>query len=139
MKLVFDPSALVKRYLEERGRDAVQALLAEATQVAVAAHCKAEIVSAFARNLHDGAMSGNEVQRLLALVQADFDDFERVELDRRVEAQTLQLLLRHRLRAMDALHIAAATQAGADLFITADRRQAAAAQASGLRTQLIEA
>ena len=139
MKLVFDPSALVKRYLEERGRDAVQALLAEATQVAVAAHCKAEIVSAFARNLHDGAMSGNEVQRLLALVQADFDDFERVELDRRVEAQTLQLLLRHRLRAMDALHIAAATQACADLFITADRRQAAAAQASGLRTQLIEA
>lgn len=139
MKLVFDPSALVKRYLEERGRDVVQALLAEATQVAVAAHCKAEIVSAFARNLHDGAMAGSEVQRLLALVQADFDDFERVELDRRVEAQTLQLLLQHRLRAMDALHIAAASQAGADLFITADRRQAAAAQASGLRTQLIEA
>ncbi len=139
MKLMFDPSALVKRYLQERGRDAVQALLAEATQVAVAAHCKAEIVSAFARNLHDGAMAGDEVQRLLALVQADFDDFERVELDRRVEAQTLQLLLRHRLRAMDALHIAAATQAGADLFITADRRQAAAAEASGLRTQLIEA
>ncbi len=139
MKLVFDPSALVKRYLEERGRDAVQALLAEATQVAVAAHCKAEIVSAFTRNLHDGAMPDTEVQRLLALVQADFDDFERVELDRRVEAQTLHLLLRHRLRAMDALHIAAATQAGADLFITADRRQAAAAQASGLRIQLIEA
>ena len=29
MKLVFDPSALVKRYLEERGRDVVQALLAD--------------------------------------------------------------------------------------------------------------
>ncbi|MBH9579439.1 type II toxin-antitoxin system VapC family toxin [Inhella proteolytica] len=139
MKLAFDPSALVKRYLDERGRDAVQQLLAQATQVAVAAHCKAEIVSAFARNQHDGVMAPNEVQRLVGLVHIDFEDFERVELDRRVETLTLALLLRHRLRAMDALHVAAAQQAAADLFITADRRQAEAAAASGLKTQLIEA
>jgi uncharacterized protein len=120
MKLVFDSSALVKRYLDERGRDAVQRLLAQATQVAVAAHCKTEILSAIARNVHDGAMGHQEVQRLLQLLQADFDDFERVELDRRVEAQTLQLLLQHRLRTIDALHVAAA-------------------QAAGLKTQLIEA
>ena len=139
MKLLFDPSALVKRYLDERGRDAVQGLLAQATQVAVAGHCKAEIVSAFARYQHDGAMSAAELQRLIGLVHADFADFERIELDRRVETLTLALLLRHRLRALDALHVAAAQQAGADLFITADRRQADAALASGLKTQLIEA
>lgn len=139
MKLAFDPSALVKRYLDERGRDAVQALLEQASQVAVAAHCKAEIVSAFARNQHDGVMPAGEVLRLVGLLHADFDDFERVELDRRVETLTLALLLRHRLRAMDALHVAAAQQAGVDLFITADRRQAQAAAASGLKTQLIEA
>jgi uncharacterized protein len=126
MKLVFDSSALVKRYLDERGRDAVQRLLAQATQVAVAAHCKTEILSAIARNVHDGAMGHQEVQRLLQLLQA-------------VEAQTLQLLLQHRLRTIDALHVAAAQQAGADLFITADQRQAQAAQAAGLKTQLIEA
>jgi len=139
VKLAFDPSALVKRYLDERGRDAVQALLEQASQVAVAAHCKAEIVSAFARNQHDGVMPAGEVLRLVGLLHADFDDFERVELDRRVETLTLALLLRHRLRAMDALHVAAAQQAGVDLFITADRRQAQAAAASGLKTQLIEA
>jgi len=139
MKVMFDASALVKRYLLERGRDAVQAQLANATQVAVAAHCKAEIVAAFARNLHDAAMSADEVQRLLGLVQTDFADFTRIELDGKVEALTLQALLRHRLRAMDALHLASAQQAGVDLFITADPRQAEAARASGLNTELIEA
>ncbi|MFO1253370.1 MAG: PIN domain-containing protein [Inhella sp.] len=70
----------------------------------------------------------------------DFEDFRRVELDRRVETLTLALLLRRlRLRAMDALHVAAAQQAAADLFITADRRQAEAAATSGLKTQLIQA
>ncbi len=46
---------------------------------------------------------------------------------------------RTRLRAMDALHIATAQLAGVDLFVTADRRQAAAAQTAGLKTQLVEA
>ena len=46
MKILLDPSALVKRYLAEPGRDAVQAALSQAHQVAVAAHCKTELVSA---------------------------------------------------------------------------------------------
>jgi len=44
-----------------------------------------------------------------------------------------------RLRAMDALHIGTAQATRVDLFVTADKRQALAAQAVGLRTELIEA
>jgi predicted nucleic acid-binding protein len=39
---------------------------------------------------------------------------------------------------MDALHIGTAQAARVDLFVTADKRQAAAAQAVGLKTELIE-
>jgi predicted nucleic acid-binding protein len=138
VKILLDPSALVKRYLAEPGRDAVQAALAQAHQVAVAAHCRTELVSAL--TAHREALPEPELQRLLGLLQADFEDFERVDLDRRVEALTQTLLLRHgRLPASDALHVAAAQACGADLFLTADRRQADAAQAAGLHTQLIEA
>lgn len=138
MKILLDPSALKKRYLAEPGREAVQATLSQADQVAVAAHCKSELISAL--TAHRGALPEAELQRLLGLLQADFDDFERVELDRRVEALTQALLLRHgRLPASDALHLAAAQHAGADLFVTADPRQAEAARAEGLKTQLIEA
>ncbi len=137
MKVLLDSSALVKRYLAEPGRESVQAALAQAHQVAVAAHCKAELVSALAA--HRDALPEAELQRLLGLLQADFDDFERVALDRKVETLSQALLLRHaRLPASDALHLAAAQACGADRFVTADRRQAQAAQQEGLKTLLIE-
>jgi predicted nucleic acid-binding protein len=42
------------------------------------------------------------------------------------------------LGAADALHIGAARVARVDLFVTADLRQAQAAKALGLKTELIE-
>lgn len=41
------------------------------------------------------------------------------------------------VRAMDALHIAGAVQWGAELFVSADKRQVAAAKRAGLRTRLV--
>jgi predicted nucleic acid-binding protein len=41
------------------------------------------------------------------------------------------------VRAMDALHIACAVQWGAELFVSADKRQVAAARRAGLRTRLV--
>ena len=120
------------------GDHGTDAALAQAHQVAVAAHCRSELVSALVA--HREALPEAELQRLLGLLQADFEDFERVELDRRVEALSQALLLRHaRLPASDALHLAAAQACGADRLITADPRQAEAARAEGLATQLIEA
>lgn len=41
------------------------------------------------------------------------------------------------VHAMDALHIACAIQWGAELFVSADRKQIAAAKRTGLRTRLV--
>ena len=41
------------------------------------------------------------------------------------------------VRAMGALHIACAVQWGAELFVSADKRQASAARKAGLRTRLV--
>ena len=43
------------------------------------------------------------------------------------------------LRGIDALHIGTAQAAQVDMFVTADKRQAVAAQTVGLKTELIEA
>jgi predicted nucleic acid-binding protein len=72
-------------------------------------------------------------------VHADFASFSLLPLDARVEGLAISAMERSRLRAMDALHIASALAAKVDLFVTADRRQAAAAQTLGLKTELIEA
>ena len=77
--------------------------------------------------------------RLMAVVKADFDDFTLFALDARVEAYAVAAMEISRLRATDALHIGTAKAAYVDLFLTADKRQARAAQAVGLTTELIEA
>ena len=138
MRVLFDASALYKRYQVEPGSDQVLDASSRATEVVVAAHCKAEIASAINRQRHDGFVSDPEYARILGVIHADFADLTRVPLDRRVEAFAISAMEKSRLRAMDALHIGAAQAANVDLFVTADRRQALAAQALGLKTRLIE-
>jgi len=139
MRIFFDTSALYKRYAEEVGRDTVVQLGQDAREVLVAAHCLTEVASALNRQKHDGFVPQADYARIMADIYADFADFTIVNLDRRVEALSIAAMEAVRLRAMEALHVGTAQSARADLFVTADRRQATAAQAVGLKTRLIEA
>ena len=122
MRILMDTSALYKRYNAEVGRAQVMAAGERASELVVAAHCKTEIASALNRQRHDGLVSAQEYARILTVVQGDFADFTVVSLDGRVEAHALQAMEGARLRAMDALHIASAIEAGAECFLTTDKQ-----------------
>ena len=139
MKLLFDTSAIAKRYRDELGHEQVQLWLARADAVVMAAHARVEVASSLCRDLHDGATTRAELDADLQLLARDFGSFDVLPLDERIEALAIQTMAVSRVRAMDALHIATAQAAGVDLFVTADQRQAQAAAASGLKTQLIDA
>ena len=139
MRMLLDSSALYKRYNREAGRDQLMAVSERADELVSAGHCKAEIASALNRQRHDGLLNADDYARIMAVVNADFDDFTLFALDGRVEAYAVAAMEVSRLRAMDALHIGTAKAAYVDLFVTADKRQALAAQAVGLTTELIEA
>ena len=138
MRVLVDTSALYKRYNREAGRDQLMAVSAQADELVIAGHCKAEIASALNRQRHEGLLNAADYARIMAVVKADFDDFTLFALDGRVEAYTVAAMEISRLRAMDALHIGTAKAAYVDLFVTADKRQALAAQAVGLIVELIE-
>ena len=139
MRVLVDTSALYKRYNREVGRDQLMAVSVRADELVIAGHCKAEIASALNRQRHDRLLNAEDYARIMAVVKADFDDFTLFALDGRVEAYAVAAMEVSRLRAMDALHIGTAKAAYVDLFVTADKRQALAAQAVGLTTELIEA
>lgn len=139
MRVLFDTSALFKRYSVERGSEHVGAICERATEVVVAPHCKVEIASALLRQRHDGMVGVQRCAELMAEVHRDFAEFHCVALDGQVESLAIAAMERGRLRAMDALHIATAQAARAALFVTADRRQALVAQAVGLNAEVVEA
>ena len=129
---------MFKRYSGEAGVDRVLQLQASASAVTAAVHCKTEVASALTRQWREAAFSNEEYERVLADIHADFDELSVVPLSRQAERYAIAAMRLATLRGMDALHIGTAQAARVDLFVTADRRQATAAQAVGLKTELIE-
>ena len=138
MNVLFDASAMFKRYSGEAGVARVLQLQASAAAVTAAVHCKTEVASALSRQWREGAFSDNEYERVLADIHADFDELAVMPLTSQAERYAIAAMRLASLRGMDALHIGTAQAARVDLFVTADKRQAAAAQAVGLKTELIE-
>ncbi len=139
MNVLFDATALFKRYSGETGCVRVQQLQLAATQITAAAHCKAEIASALTCQWRDGLFATQEYERMLLEIGRDFDDLTVLPLTAKVERNALAAMRLAPVCASAALHIATAQAAGVDLFVSADRKQTLAAQAVGLKTELIEA
>ena len=137
LRVMFDASALTKRYASEPGRERVMGLFALAGELVVAAHCQTEVASALLRRRREGSLPVPEFDRAWAQARSDVADMTRVPIDAHVERFAFAAMEHGPLRAMDALHVGSALAAGVDLFVTADRRQAHAAQGMGLHTELV--
>ena len=139
MNILFDASALFKRYSGESGVEKVLHFQSQARLITAAAHCKTEVASALTRQWREGLFTDAEYDRMLAAIHGDFEELTVMPLSALVERYAIAAMRLTPLRGMDALHVGAAQAAQVDLFVTADKRQAAAAQAVGLKTELIEA
>lgn len=133
MRVFFDPSGLAKRYIREAGSDAVARVLAEAREVAVCVIGPPEIVSALCRLRRQKLLTESEYGLAKNALFADIEDMPVVSLTFPVVQTAIRLLEENVLRTMDALHVACAIEWRADLFVSADRRQLVAAEASGLQ------
>lgn len=137
LRLLFDASALSKRYAAEAGHDRVMALFATASELLIAAHCKTEVACALLRRRREGSLPSTEFDRVWQATQSDVEDMTIVPLDAQVERYAFATMARSPLRGMDAVHIGSALSARVDLFVTSDRRQAQAARDMGLNTEYI--
>ena len=138
MVVLFDTSAIAKRYRDEGGRERVEHWLAQAREVVMAAHCKVEVASSLCRDVLDGVATQADFARDMELVERDFVDFSVMPMNARIEQLAIGAMGKNRLRAMDALHIATAQAVRADVFVTADLRQAQVAEALGLTIDLVK-
>jgi predicted nucleic acid-binding protein len=132
MRILFDTSALLKRYLPEAGREALLALVGQARPVIAAPHCKVELYSALNRVRRDTGTSDAAYRQTCAEIERNFNDFDVLALTPMLERAAIRVLEASPMRAMDALHVGAAIAASVDLFVTADLRQFRGAQAAGL-------
>lgn len=137
MRTFFDSSAFAKRYWEEPGSEAVDALCREATELALSVVCIPEIISAPNRRLREGILSRRHYEQAKEHLAEDIEDAIIISLSSPVVATCTTILEASPVRALDALHVACAVAWEAELFVSADKRQISAARKAGLRTTVV--
>lgn len=133
MKVFLDTSAFAKRYVAEQGSDKVIALSDKADSLTVSIICMPELISTLSRLVREKRITNKEYQRLKRDATADLADADICQITPDVLTSVVKLLESHPLRAMDAIHIGCALAVKADVFVSADIRQLAAARKAGLK------
>jgi predicted nucleic acid-binding protein len=135
----FDTSALIKRFVHEKGSPVMRNLMSRPVPFASATIAYAEVYSGLTRRHREGSLPTPHYTSACAQFEHDWPAFLHVELQEEVLRLARDLIKRHALRSFDAIHLASALslQVGLSEAITmvaADERllQAAAAEQLGV-------
>jgi len=132
----FDSSAIVAAYARQANGPPVRDMLRG--HVGVSRLTEVEVVSALSRLAKEISLPDGIRDATILAFLADFSEWEVVEIVPEVTARARKLLLRHALRASDAIQLASALivqarLAGAlDSFVVCDRRLVQAARLENL-------
>jgi predicted nucleic acid-binding protein len=132
----FDTSALVKRYVRERGTIEVRRLLRK-HRILSSSVMPVELFSALSRRHGQKELSEQDYTAILTRIKEDRSFWELVEVTPGVLARAEEVVLDLKVRALDAIHVASAAvfqdSTGRPLFfVTSDERQLEAARECGL-------
>lgn len=128
--LSFDASALVKRYRDEGHTEWILDLMDEDPDWFGSTLLAAEVPIAVARSLE----ATGYLARVDTELNRDLDAFQMIPVDADCLAKSVEIGRSHRLRTLDAIHLAAALVLPAECqFVTFDDRQRRAADALGLK------
>lgn len=139
-----DSSALVKRYVQERGSAWVVGLFAPFPHddVHIIAVTPVEIVAALMRRARSGTMTEADAAAACSQFLADLPlDYQAVEVTEGIINPAILLVQKYKLRGYDAMQLAAGCQVNAVciaaglpplIFVSADKELNAAALGEGL-------
>jgi predicted nucleic acid-binding protein len=106
--LYLDASALVKRYVAERGTREVAEAIASAEVVGTSLITRAETAAALAKAVRVGALTRDEAASALQVFRSEWPNLVRVQATEVLVARADELAWDLGLRGYDAVHLASA-------------------------------
>jgi predicted nucleic acid-binding protein len=138
MRSFFDSSAFAKRFIEEQGSDRVDNICLKSESMGLSILCFPEIISALNRRMREKSITKKQYLLIKRSLVEEIEDAEIVNVNVEVISKSILFLEKNNLWTIDAIHITSAILWEPDLFISADKKQIAAAKKSGLKTEFIE-
>ena len=132
-----DTSALIKRFISEKGSRLILALFKRNESIATAKIAYAEMYAGLTRKLREGGLSNIQYALACRQFESDWNAYLRVDVQDTILLRARDLIQRHPLRGFDAVHLASALSLqdalGEDMtFVAADERLLRAARAEHL-------
>ena len=137
MRTCVDSSAFAKRFIEEEGSTKIEDICSDATELGLSVLCVPEIISALNRRRREGNLTSAQYRQAKQRLLEDVRDADIIQLTPDVIAKSIEVLESTPLRGADALHIACAIEWGAELFVSSDKAQLAAARKAGLTVRAV--
>jgi predicted nucleic acid-binding protein len=137
VKTYLDSSAFAKRFVDEAGSDMVEDACSQASALGLSVICVPEIISALNRRRRERALTKHQYTKAKQRLIDDVRDANIINLTVPVVGSAVTALETSPIRAMDALHIACALEWGAELFVSSDKKQLAAAKRAGMPTRIV--
>ena len=106
--IYFDSSALVKRYLKEKGTDVVLSLTAQEEFVATSKLAYPELLSAFMRKRRAGELGEEPLQSVWDRLDADWPELFIIEMHDELLPIVKSLIGKYPLKGADSIHLASA-------------------------------
>jgi predicted nucleic acid-binding protein len=141
--IYLDTSALIKRFVNEKGSALVESLVQGKGAVATAKIAYAEIFAGLTRKLREGNLSKPQYALACRQFERDWHAYVRVGLEDDILLLARDLIQRRPLRGYDAVHLASALRLKIALgeeitFAAADERLLKAAEAENLEFLNVE-
>ena len=137
MRIFFDTSSLAKRYITENGTNRVNHLSSLAVDIILSSITAVEFISALSRRMKEGCIKKTDYLKIKKYFAEDLKGVTSVEFYPAVIKLSIKCIEENNIRTLDAVQVASAVVAQADLFVTSDRKQAKAAAAAGLEVEIV--
>lgn len=137
MKLFFDTSAFLKRYIFESGSDHVENLCYSADSIGISILLPIEAIATFSRLKREKLLSSKQYLQIKSAFLADIRDILVLPIDPIVIKKSVNAIEKSPLKALDATHIGSALEYAPDYFVSSDKQQLIAAEKLGLKVKKI--
>jgi predicted nucleic acid-binding protein len=129
----FDTSALIKKYITEKGSETVKQHFAQSTTTVVSSTTKIECFSVINRMLVNFEITVGEAEDLQKQIVDDFLLFEILPFSDSIEKIAIDMVKKHQLRTLDAIQLASAlSTSGLQHFLVSDIKLKESGKAEGL-------
>jgi predicted nucleic acid-binding protein len=129
MKLFFDTSALIKRYIDETGSQYVDRLFFETDEIFVAPITEIECISTIKRLRVEHQIKANDYNHLMKEIREDFSYFSVIEFSEHLVEVSIRLIEKYQLKTLDSIQLSSALKVKDQIenFIVSDNKLKATA------------